>query len=196
MAVAIISQLQQESDTFLVAQAQNDLPGESEALQILIDRYRARVERRATAILGSRNEAEDAAQDVFLSVFRALPRYVEHQPFAHWLERITTNTCRMHLRTRRRHERRLQAVVNEELSRPVARPRPDIRRDAIYLCGRLSDVNRNAFVLRTAAQMPYREIASMLGISQSAAKMRVRRARIEAARIAGEQNHQATPVAD
>lgn len=189
MAVAVISQLSQQSDAYLVAQAQRDLPDPSEAFDILVARHRARVERRATAMLGTRPDAEDAAQDVFLSVFRALPRYVERQPFAHWLERITTNTCRMHLRSRRRYDRRIQAVVNEELAKPKTTSRPDSRRDAIYLCGRISDVNRNAFVLRTAADMPYRDIADRLGISESAAKMRVRRARVEAERIAGEHRH-------
>ena len=186
MAVAIAQPLSQESDAFLVAQAQRDLPGPSEAFDLLIDRHRARVERRAAAILGTRADAEDAAQDVFLSVFRALPRYEQRQPFAHWLERIVTNTCRMHLRSRRRHDRRVQAIFNEELTRAHAPVRPEARRDALTLCGRLSDVNRRAFVLRTAQEMPYREIASELGITESAAKMRVRRARAEAERIAGE----------
>ena len=186
MAVAIVAPLAQETDAFLVAQAQQELPGPSEAFTILVERYRARVERRSTAILGSRSDAEDVAQDVFLSMFRALPRYEQRQPFSHWLERIVTNTCRMHLRSRRRHDRRVQALVNEELSRPQPIARPDERRDALHLCGRLSNVNRSAFVLRTAGEMPYRDIAETLGISESAAKMRVRRARAEAERIAGD----------
>ena len=187
MAVAVYSPLENESDESLVAMAQSELPRDSEAFALLVERYRGRVERRARAILASRADAEDVTQDVFLSVFRALPRYAPTQPFSHWVERIVTNSCRMHLRTRRRHERRVHAIANEQLTRTHAPIRPDARRDATFLCSLLSDVNRRAFVLRTANEMPYRELASERGITESAAKMRVRRAREEAERLASEQ---------
>ncbi|MCA9510051.1 MAG: sigma-70 family RNA polymerase sigma factor [Myxococcota bacterium] len=184
MAVAVYTTLADESDEALVAIAQRELPAPCEAFDVLVARHRARVERRAAAIVGSRADAEDVAQEVFLSVFRALPRYRPVQPFAHWLERIVTNSCRMHLRARRRHDRRVAAVASDWRARKPIDVRPDVRRDALFLCGRLSDVNRRAFVLRTADDAPYREIADELGISESAAKMRVRRARAEAERLA------------
>jgi len=177
-----------DPDAALVACAQRELPGPSPAFEKLVARHRARVERRAAAVLGARQDAEDAAQDVFLNVFRALPRYEQRQPFAHWLERIVTNTCRMHLRSRRRHDRRMRAVALEQLCNPPApaRPAADARRDVARVCARLSDVNRTAFVLRAGAELPYGDIAEKLGISESAAKMRVRRAQGEALRLAHE----------
>jgi len=187
MAVAVYRALCDETDEALVAIAQHERLAESAAFAELVARHRARIERRAQAIVGGRADAEDVAQEVFVSVFRALPRYQHVQPFAHWLERIVTNACRMHLRARRRHERRLHAVASDARARTDAPVRPDVRRDALFLCGQLSDVNRRAFVLRNADDAPYREIADELGISESAAKMRVRRARDEAERLARDQ---------
>jgi RNA polymerase sigma-70 factor (ECF subfamily) len=177
-----------EPDALLVARAQRELPGPSPAFETLVLRHRARIERRASAILGGRAEGEDAAQDVFVSIFRALPRYEQRQPFVHWLERIVTNTCRMHLRSRNRYERRMQALADESSCGGVPCLLPDLQlpAEALRLAERISEMNRRAFVLRTAADLPYSDIAKQLGISESAAKMRVRRAHLEAARLGAE----------
>ena len=50
-----------DSDALLVTRAQRELPGPSTAFDALVRRHRARIERRAAAILGGRAEAEDAA---------------------------------------------------------------------------------------------------------------------------------------
>ncbi len=160
----------------LVRRAQLEIPQPSPAFDAIVARYRPRVLRRAIAILGDPADADDVCQEVFLRVFRALPRYQARGRFAHWLERIVTNTCRMSLRARRRHERRIRLA--ETLARgQVVDCDYEARLDVGRLLARLTDANGRALVMRAALGLSYREIAGRSGISMSAAKMRVKRGR-------------------
>jgi len=79
--------------------------GERDALRILVERHGASVRRLAARVLGNAEDARDAAQDVFVSVFRAAPMYRPKAKFTTWLHRIAVNRCldeRASLRTRRR----------------------------------------------------------------------------------------------
>lgn len=171
-----------EKDHALVLRAQRELPARSQAFEELVQRHRAAVLARATRILRVREEAEDVVQEVFLNVFRALPRYVPEQPFEHWLARIVTNACRMQLR-RRSRDLRKRAAVEAEHTRP-ARVDPSSGLEATRLIDRLSEPGRSALLLRVTDHR-YLEIADRLGISESAAKMRVKRAREQARSMAG-----------
>ncbi len=77
------------------------LAGDREAFGLLVARYGRRVHDLARRMLRDAHEAEDAAQQVFLNAYRALPRFDPRRPFRHWLLRIATNACRNRLAARR-----------------------------------------------------------------------------------------------
>jgi RNA polymerase sigma-70 factor (ECF subfamily) len=83
----------------LVARARE---GDGRAFDRLMIETQERVVGLAWRMLGSREDARDAAQEVYLRVFRHLGRYRSELDFHGWLYRITVNVCRDTARRRRR----------------------------------------------------------------------------------------------
>ena len=78
------------SDTEIIQQI---LRGEEHGYAILMQRYRDRVFSLTLRIVGSREEAEEAAQDAFIRAFRALQNFEQRSRFSTWLYRITYNVA-------------------------------------------------------------------------------------------------------
>ena len=85
------------SDIELVKQARD---GRTEAFDALILRHQNRVYNTAYRMLGSREDALDVTQEIFLTVFRRLDRFEEKARFSTWLYRVAINRCRDELRRR------------------------------------------------------------------------------------------------
>jgi RNA polymerase sigma-70 factor (ECF subfamily) len=75
--------------------------GELAAFSDLFRRFETRVYRLALAILRDAHDAEDAAQEVFLRVFRQINNYQGESAFETWLTAIAVNYCRDRLRQRK-----------------------------------------------------------------------------------------------
>ena len=173
------------SDEELVRLCQERLPGDSRPFHALVARYRDQVMNTAHRFLGDPHDAEDVTQEVFLKVYRGLLAFRAESSFSTWLYRITVNTCKNELRHRSRQPTLLEPDL-ESLgillpAAPSAEQAVTTReqRDAIQeTLDRLSETDLEALILRDIQGLSYREIATVLGIGLSAAKMRVRRARL------------------
>jgi RNA polymerase sigma-70 factor (ECF subfamily) len=77
------------------------LDGEEELFETLVRRYQGRVVSHVTRMVGSREDALDLAQEIFLKVFQALDRFNPAYKFSTWLFRIAGNAAIDHLRKRR-----------------------------------------------------------------------------------------------
>ena len=95
----------EDPDRPLVDRARDELPYRTSAYRELVERQSASVFRRAYRLVGSRADAEDVVQEVFLSVFRAIPRLELRGSFVSWLNAVTVNAS-LRLLERRRRERR------------------------------------------------------------------------------------------
>ncbi|MBM3457926.1 MAG: sigma-70 family RNA polymerase sigma factor [Armatimonadetes bacterium] len=84
-------------DKILVARFQR---GEDSAFDLLVERHRRRVFNLA-ARLGPPGDADDLAQEIFIAVYRALPRFRGDSTFSTWLYRIALHVCSRHIRKRR-----------------------------------------------------------------------------------------------
>src|SRR5258705_1276669 len=82
------------------------LAGERAAFGVLVERYAPQARRVARAVLGDADEADDAAQDGFLSALVKLAQYDARRPFGPWLMRIVANAATD--RRRRRQVRRVE----------------------------------------------------------------------------------------
>ena len=71
------------------------------AFDLLVPAYKDRVFRLAWSILKDRAAAEDAAQETFVRIWKALPRFDGRAALGTWIYAITRNTCLMELRRRR-----------------------------------------------------------------------------------------------
>src|SRR5689334_10346638 len=78
--------------------------GDVAAFEEIFDSYQRKVLLTAWRILGNREDARDAAQEVFLRVYKYLGRFRSDQDFAAWLYRIIVNVCRDHAQKRGRRE--------------------------------------------------------------------------------------------
>jgi len=77
------------------------LAGREELFEILVRRYQARVVSHVARMVGSRDDALDLCQEIFLKVFQALDRFNPAFKFSTWLFRIAGNASIDHLRKRR-----------------------------------------------------------------------------------------------
>ena len=67
--------------------------GEREAFRHLVEKYQRQAISHATAILGSREDALDAAQEAFIDAFRALKQFDNSRPFYPWFYVLLRNRC-------------------------------------------------------------------------------------------------------
>jgi RNA polymerase sigma-70 factor (ECF subfamily) len=166
----------EDPDRSLVEQAKADLPYGTTAFNELVRKYSSRVYARSYGILRSTADAEEAVQDVFLAVFRHLPRYRFERPFLHWLNTVTLNACRMILRKRASEARRRRA--SQEKAPPPEKsvsPDPALRKLVLELLDELDPGTRMPLIMRFVEGYSYPEIAGQLDMKESAVKMRVSR---------------------
>jgi RNA polymerase sigma-70 factor, ECF subfamily len=67
--------------------------GEREAFRHLVEKYQRQAISHATAILGSREDALDAAQEAFIDAFKALKQFDNSRPFYPWFYVLLRNRC-------------------------------------------------------------------------------------------------------
>ena len=96
------------------------LAGERAAFGELVERYAPQARRVARTVLGDPDEADDAAQDGFLSALVKLGQYDARRPFGPWLMRIVANAA-----TDRRRRRQVRRVEPLDPGLVSGGPRPD-----------------------------------------------------------------------
>lgn len=154
------------------------LNGDARAFTTLVDRHAPLCLRYATRMLGSRQDAEDAAQETFIRVHKSLSQYDVRLPFRSWLFTILINRCRTTLTRRMRRDRRIVSDDAEMMlaSVPSTAMATDVREDVVRALRQLVPEQREAFLLRHVEQLEYDEIARLTGARPSAIRMRVKRA--------------------
>ncbi len=149
---------------------------------------------------GNRLDAEDALHEAMLRAYARLPRFAARitSP-ASWLARMTSNVCHdtFRLRTRRSQTAERFAVLQPECVELPEVSQPDHSTeeyDPAALASLLPDRLRDVFVLRLVQGVPYRDIASRLGLTCVTVRKRVQqsRAHIRAWRSSGSTAAEAT----
>ena len=153
--------------------------GDRDAFARLVDRYWDKVRRFLLGMSGKNHLAEEVAQEAFLKAWTALPTLREPATFRVWLFQIAR---RCWVDARRRSWAHLRVPMEGELEGKHDGPLMSILDDesqaqlqaALAL---LPTKFRAAYLLWTQEEMPYAEIASILGISEETARWRVCKAR-------------------
>ena len=161
--------------------------GDREAFGALVSIHERIVVRTALAALGSREDAEDAAQEAFVTAWRKLDGFRGDSTFKTWLLTITWRKALDRRRSRRLWWSRQGASWDEPA--PLedfagAEPSPEhltLARDladrARLEIARLSPKLRDALLLAVTGEHRYEEIATLLGIPTGTVKWRVAEAR-------------------
>jgi RNA polymerase sigma factor (sigma-70 family) len=175
--------LRLRSDEQLVASFRD---GNNEAFRVIYDRYRQRLFAYTRQMLpGSRQDAEDALQDVFVRAFGGLRANDRELALRAWLYRIAHNRCIDELRRPAPPAPELMELVRPPVHDPIAEAeqREALRR-LIADVRRLPGQQRSALLMRELAGMSYLEIADALAISVAAVKSLLVRARVGLAQSA------------
>lgn len=145
-------------------------------------------------LLRDQHDAEDAAQQVFLSAHQAVLRGTVPRDRAAWIAAIARNECRAHVRARMREPLSLPELPSD-LPDPLVAAIRAADLDAVWAAlGALPRRQRNALVLREVGGLSYHELGRALGVSHSAVESLLFRARQQIRRVlAGA--HAAAPVA-
>lgn len=151
--------------------------GDVRAFATLVDMYYARCLRFALHMLSSRSDAEEAVQDTFVRVYRALPSYREQDSFEPWLFRILGNRCRTAGAKERRHAEVMEYGDVPERATTTRHDSEIAWREEIERALRsLPPEQREAFLMRHVEGLSYEDMVVATGAGLSALKMRVKRA--------------------
>lgn len=171
----------------LVGRAQQ---GDDEAFLELMGRTKRSSVRLARSILQDHSAAEDEVQNAYLKVWAHLGQFRSGARFATWVWKIVANQCLMRLRQLRQARMislddvknsggyTFEAVDPGETAEEILRRR-QMAAGLRTQIGRLPPLLQKALLLHDLEGLPVAEVASQLGISKSAAKSRVCRARME-----------------
>ncbi len=138
------------------------------------------VMRTAYRLLGRLEDAQDAAQEVFLRLFRNTGR-IEGDPKA-WLYRVTVNVCNDHYR-----KRLLVCEVDENRADPAPDPERALTHDErkrLLMEGLaiLSERERTCVVLRDIEGLSTAETAAVLGVEEGTVRSHISTGRVKLAR--------------
>ncbi len=197
MLAMLFGMVRRTSDEELVRRFKE---GDRAAYSELVVRYQNRVFGMCLRWMGNRSIAEEVAQDVFLALYKALPRFRGDAQLSTWVYRVTVNHCKNRdLYRRRRAHGRHESIdgVPQDADAPTRQYADDgpiadaqtHQTEASELLqaalATLDEDQRRIIVLRDVEDLSYEEIADILELPKGTVKSRLHRARHELARKLG-----------
>src|SRR5581483_1195106 len=165
------------------------------AFEEMVRLYQHKVFNLVYRMIGSAEEAEDIAQEVFVTVFKAIDSFRGESKFSTWLYRIAANHCKNRMKYLGRRSYKATGELDEAAERELqdAQPsamRPHVDGPEAVLEGlqlermvqagiaALDEEHRALIVLRDVEDLSYDEIASITGLAEGTVKSRLHRARL------------------
>lgn len=166
--------------------------GDLRAYQELVEKYKGPVINTIYKMIGDASEAEDIAQNVFIQIYKAAPRYQPNAKFTTWMFTIVRNLSLNEIRRRGVHK--LDSLQGSQSPDESERPDPqyadhkakdsyqvaeqnELERAIDEAIASLPENQRTALILRRYEDMPYEDIAKVLNASVPATKSIIFRAR-------------------
>jgi RNA polymerase sigma-70 factor (ECF subfamily) len=169
-----------ESDSDIVRQAKAELPYQHTAYEVLVRRHYPGIRKLIAGIVGSPDEADSLTQDVMLRMMHGLSGLEDAERFEAWLRRIAVNVTRTFLTRRARELRRREAYqLDQALTLPEAHTPAEASEESMALASLMAPLTpdeRMIVSFKVLQDLEFAEIAEILNISLSAAKMRYYRA--------------------
>ncbi len=169
------------NDNEIISQVLN---GDQKAYATLVSRYQNYVFTLVLRFTKNREDAEEVAQDIFVKAYRALADFRGDSKFSTWLYTIVNTTCITFLRKKRLETHSLD---NEKVFEAADSVDSGMRANQVEQKSRVAMVNKAIALLGTddaeiitlfyKGEQSLEEIASILGIEQNTAKVRLHRAR-------------------
>jgi RNA polymerase sigma-70 factor, ECF subfamily len=166
---------------------------DEKAFREMVELYSDRVFSLTYRMLGNRAEAEDLAQEVFITIFKSIDSFREDSKFSTWLYRVTANHCKNRIKyLARRHDRdrtelteRVEGGGGASLAALRPAPRPDAQLEGAQLeqilqraIADLDEEQRILVILRDVEDLSYEEICAITELPDGTVKSRLHRARM------------------
>jgi RNA polymerase sigma-70 factor, ECF subfamily len=165
------------------------------AFNELVRLYDKRVFRLVLRMLNDRAEAEDVAQEVFVTIFKAIGSFRGESKLSTWIYRIATNHCKNRVKYLDRRARGKKTELDElsehgamesaSMSSSAQVSRPDEQAEANQIerivraaIAELDDDQRELVILRDVENLSYEEIQQITGLPEGTVKSRLHRARL------------------
>jgi len=159
------------------------IEGNTNAFNILVDRYKDLVFSLALKMVKNREEAEEVAQDTFIKVFKSLSKFKGDSKFSTWIYKVTYNTCLDRLKKQKREQ---QVVSIDEfntnqiksIDNALDKMENEEREKAIQDCIQLLPAD-DAFLLTLFyfEEQSLEEIAKVIGLTANNVKVKLFRSR-------------------
>src|SRR5689334_18345082 len=163
------------------------------AFRELVETHRDRVFNITYRMLGDRAEAEDVAQEVFISVFKTIENFREESKFSTWLYRVAVNHCKNRIKYLSRRQDRNRDELDESthaegVNGTIGGPLPSSPQKALESAqmeklmqeaiANLEEDQRIVVVLRDVEDLSIEEICEITGLPDGTVKSRLHRARL------------------
>lgn len=178
-------QVETERERELISRAQQ---GDKSAFAALVREHQNEVYTLANRLVGDPHLASDVAQEAFIRAWKALPRFRGDARFSTWIYRITVNTAWTHKKKAKRHQ---GASIDDLMELPAlpGTDHPETAGEIMELRGRLRaglerlpPALRQVVYLKDVYGWSHAEIGKAMGISVTASKVRLHRARARLAK--------------
>ena len=167
------------SDEELVAELQRSM--DADRFGLLYDRYAAKVFQKCVGMTRDKELAKDLSHDIFMKAFLGLAKFDHRAKFGTWLYSITYNYCLDYLRKnqRQRTESAEEDLEAEDLTEDRSEQELlSLRADRLSpVLEAMDPTDRAALLMKYQDELSIKDMMDILGLSESAVKMRVLRAR-------------------
>jgi RNA polymerase sigma-70 factor (ECF subfamily) len=180
----------QDDDNHYVSLCQR---GDTNAFQVLVERYQKKMLNTAYRITGDYEEACETVQEAFLSAFKAIKKFRGEAAFSTWLTGITVNHARNRLKKMRSHSHNEGVSIDDPIETETGQifydhpsqeepiieqlEKKELQAKVQECIGTLDDEFREVLVLRDMQEFSYDEIHAILNIPEGTIKSRLFRAR-------------------
>jgi RNA polymerase sigma-70 factor (ECF subfamily) len=157
--------------------AAGDLP----AFEQIVKTYAGGIQATAARILGNREDARDAAQEVFLRLYRFLPGYNARRPFGPWLYKIVVNVSYDFAKRAKRYGKEVSLNDIHTSQMPTTNPggvaADETHEKVLGMTEKLTMGQRTAFILRDVEGFACGEIADIMDCSPATVRSHLHQAR-------------------
>jgi RNA polymerase sigma-70 factor (ECF subfamily) len=168
---------------------------DEKAFEEVVRLYQHKVYNLVYRMMGNREEAEDVAQEVFVTVFKSIDSFRGEAKFSTWLYRIAANHCKNRMKYLGRRSYKATGELDEAAERELAASQPSAMKphvdgpDAVLEglqlermvqegIASLDEEHRSLIVLRDVEDLSYEEIGTITGLADGTVKSRLHRARM------------------
>lgn len=152
--------------------------GDADAFREIVERFGPRLRYYLRKLLGRAEDADDALQEVWFDLYRAVPRLNDPGAFSAWAYRIARDRAFRQLRRPRRREVALPEDLFTELDNATDPFDAEDAERVHAALDRLSTEHREVLVLRFLEDMPYNDIARVTGNPVGTVRSRLHHAKI------------------